>query len=506
MGSSSKDTLKRFAEHLQTRFSAGIIKLSYGVREYNRFFEIPGELSDLSGQQKRVLLEVLQAIGKCKLDQLTFDDVPGAELLSSEEWDSSFSSLLSGQSSLENILIHCTGAMYSTVCAHVGAFLARSSTLESLWFGLPGDRDIFTMIPLSNAAVRALSEGLVQTKCLRELRVFSKVVEMAYVLTSAFTGDVRNTSVECLHLPGNLERLGIAMPVLLSSNNQNLKVIRLFLERENVTPDVVDDFRKVAESCRTRESSVVDASRKVFLEFICDTTAKLSEDDGGRAFSCLDSWADASKLVPMLKTNLQLNFTGSGRGEHGNVERGDVKGWFSDAVHRCIHFNGLQVTLWWNGPVIDMDNFHLLCESIQSNEYVESLFIYYDGSRANVDRKCWTHLFHCLRHKRRLKKLTFYDEHAGDETFRSLMDLLQVNIYLEDVDLFQESEGKSAMVKEALRRNRAQASYFYTLRDARLPFENARAGRIFLCGNPHAGKQANHIKLSRNERSFHHMY
>ncbi|KAL2610651.1 hypothetical protein R1flu_029224 [Riccia fluitans] len=51
-----------------------------------------------------------------------------------------------------------------------------------------------------------------------------------------------------------------------------------------------------------------------------------------------------------------------------------------------------------------------------------------------------------------------------------------------------ESEGKCAMVEEALRRNRAQASYFSSLRDARLPFENARAGRIFLCGNPHAGK------------------
>ncbi|KAL2610568.1 hypothetical protein R1flu_029141 [Riccia fluitans] len=491
MGSSSEDTLKKFAEHLQTQEST-VISLSNGVREYNRFFEIPGELSDLSGQQKRVLMEVLQAIGYCELDQLIFDDVPGAELLSSEEWDSFFSSLLSGQSSLA---VHCTGTLYSTVCTHVGAFVAKSSTLELLEFDFPLDvrsRVRTTMIPLSNAAVRTLSEGLVQTKCLRKLYVYNKEGEMADVLTSAFTGDVRNTSVEYLHLPGNLERLGIALPVLLSSNNQNLKEIRLRLDWEEVTQGVVDEFRMVTESFRKRESSVVDASRKVFLHFTCSSSAKFSEDDGQRAFSCLDSWADASERALMFKTNLELIFTGSGRGEQGNVKRGDVKRWFSHAINRYIHLNGLQVMLWWRSDaVMDMDNFLLLCKGIQSNESVESLDIQYQGSKASVDCKCWTHLFRCLRHKRRLKELIFYDVHASDETFRSLMDLLQVNIYLEDVDLLMsewESEGKCAMVKEALRRNRAQASYFSTLRDARLPFENARAGRIFLCGNPHAGK------------------
>ncbi|KAL2610675.1 hypothetical protein R1flu_029248 [Riccia fluitans] len=494
MGSSSEDTLKRFAEHLQTQLSTAI-SLSNGVLEYNRFFKIPGEFSDLSGQQKRVL-EVLQAIGNCKLDHLIFDDVPGAELLSSEEWYSFFSSLLSGQSSLRNISVHCTGTLYSTVCTHVGAFVAKSSTLEVLWIAFPEDvrrRFRTTMIPLSNAAVRALSEGLVQTKCLRKLYVFNKEGEMADVLTSAFTGDVRNTSVEYLHFPGNLERLGIAMPVLLSSNNQNLKEIRLDLKWEEVTQCVVDEFRMVAEIFPTRQTSVTDACRKVLLYFICDTTATFTEDDGRRAFSCLDSWADASERAPMLKTNLEMNFRGSGRGQQGNVKRGDVKGWFSHAVNRYIHLNGLKVMLWWMlDEVMDMDNFLLLCESIQSNESVESLDIKYLGGKASVDRKCWTHLFHCLRHKRRLKELHIYDEHGGDQSFRSLMDLLQVNIYLEDVHLIhmseRESEGKRAIVKEALRRNKAQASYFATLRDARLPFENAKAGRIFLCGNPHAGK------------------
>ncbi|KAL2610649.1 hypothetical protein R1flu_029222 [Riccia fluitans] len=514
MGSSSEDTLKRFAEHLQTQ-SSTIISLSDGVREYNRFFEIPGELSDLSGQQKRVLevlqaignckltelsdlsgqqkrvLEVLQAIGNCKLTELIFDDVPGAELLSSEEWDSFFSSLLSGQSSLKRIFIRCTGTLFSTVCTHVGAFVAKSSTLEVLVFSsLEHVRSRVRMIPLSIAAVRAISEGLVQTKCLRTLFVHNKEGEMADVLTSAFTGDVRNTSVESLFLPVNLERLGIVLPVLLSSNNQNLKDIWLRLDWD-VAQGVVDEFRMVAESFCARH---IDSCRNILLRFVCDTTDKFSEDDGRRVFSFLDSWADASERSPMLKIALELRCTRSGRGEQGNVKGGDVKGWFSHAVNRYVHLKSLHVILFWGTEAImDMDHFRLLCKGIQSNESVESLDIRYDGGNASVDRNCWTHLFQCLQHKRRLRQLNFKDFHAGDETFRSLMDLLQVNIYLKDVDVSGmakwESEGKSAMVKEALRRNRAQASYFSTLRDAKLPFEDARAGRIFLCGNPHAGQE-----------------
>ncbi|KAL3683501.1 hypothetical protein R1sor_001523 [Riccia sorocarpa] len=77
-----------------------------------------------------------------------------------------------------------------------------------------------------------------------------------------------------------------------------------------------------------------------------------------------------------------------------------------------------------------------------------------------------------------------------DEYFRSLMDLSQENIYLEEVEVSDkwESEGKDALVKEALRRNKAQAAYFSILRSAALPFQEAKVGRIFLCGEPFAGK------------------
>ncbi|KAL3698108.1 hypothetical protein R1sor_012184 [Riccia sorocarpa] len=70
------------------------------------------------------------------------------------------------------------------------------------------------------------------------------------------------------------------------------------------------------------------------------------------------------------------------------------------------------------------------------------------------------------------------------------MNLLQENIYLEGVTVpvAWASEGKNALVQEALRRNTAQATYFSILHSAGLPFGEARAGRVFLCGEPFAGK------------------
>ncbi|KAL2645128.1 hypothetical protein R1flu_012715 [Riccia fluitans] len=83
--------------------------------------------------------------------------------------------------------------------------------------------------------------------------------------------------------------------------------------------------------------------------------AKFNEDDGRRAFSFFDSWADTSECAPlrilmrmmagehsvafdcwadtserapMLKTDLWLNFEGHGLPEQGNKKKGsDVKGW-----------------------------------------------------------------------------------------------------------------------------------------------------------------------------------
>ncbi|KAL3675297.1 hypothetical protein R1sor_025245 [Riccia sorocarpa] len=79
----------------------------------------------------------------------------------------------------------------------------------------------------------------------------------------------------------------------------------------------------------------------------------------------------------------------------------------------------------------------------------------------------------------------------NDENFRDLMDLLQVNFILRDVKLKDtrwERDGKSALVQAALERNAKLAGYFSVLGAAHLSFDGAKAGRVFLCGLPFAGK------------------
>ncbi|KAL3690761.1 hypothetical protein R1sor_004412 [Riccia sorocarpa] len=72
----------------------------------------------------------------------------------------------------------------------------------------------------------------------------------------------------------------------------------------------------------------------------------------------------------------------------------------------------------------------------------------------------------------------------GEGNFRSLMDLLQVNIYLKVADLCWVPDGKKVLVQDAMRRDREHTAYFSVLRDAKLSLEEAKAARVFLCGDP----------------------
>ncbi|KAL3687257.1 hypothetical protein R1sor_013566 [Riccia sorocarpa] len=104
----------------------------------------------------------------------------------------------------------------------------------------------------------------------------------------------------------------------------------------------------------------------------------------------------------------------------------------------------------------------------------------------------WGHFFHHLRENTSIRTLDLVSAGGlNDENFRDLMDLLQVNFILQLVtfaDTQWERDGKSALVQAALERNAKLAGYFSVLGAAQLSFDGAKAGRIFLCGVPFAGK------------------
>ncbi|KAL3677658.1 hypothetical protein R1sor_020614 [Riccia sorocarpa] len=446
-----------------------------------------------------VLAEALRAActDTTKHKLLVINNVPGVDLLPSEDWDSVFSPLRSDQSSLEAISVHCTGMMYSAVCSQIGHLLAKSSTLEFLWFGSLASSTYADDLPsscLSDGVVKTLSEGLVQTKSLRGVGLNTRVLdrEFADVLNTAFTANAQNTSLEWIDLPAHVERFDMVLEVLLISNRyKNLKKIRIGLPSYLVPEHTVDNFRTLAESLRRWEGSEFDTSRAVRVDFgVFDDS---SESDQRVLLSCWDKWVSANECALMLETRLDM---------WDNGEGWDV--WISEMPKRFTQLKNLHIRLGWAKmhTVRDMDQLSLLCKGIQSADTVESIYIY---GTDHILVNCCPPLFQCLQHKRGLKGLTLEGDWYVEEVFRCLMDFLEVNIYVEKVGLKggksgPDTKGKTVLVQEAVNRNRDQATYFSTLRDAKLPFEEAKAARVFLCGHSHAGKTTLRVTMMKTRK------
>ncbi|KAL3698066.1 hypothetical protein R1sor_012142 [Riccia sorocarpa] len=165
-----------------------------------------------------------------------------------------------------------------------------------------------------------------------------------------------------------------------------------------------------------------------------------------------------------------------------------VQNALKDTYLKEITFDGL-----WISPEV----FKSFAELVGANTSVRSLRLVnvkIQGAEMSptILKDCWAHLFHHLRENTSIRTLELNNiQGLHDENFRDLMDLLQVNFILQEVELNRtgwERDGKSALVQAALERNAKLAGYFSVLGAAQLSFDGAKAGRIFLCGLPFAGK------------------
>ncbi|KAL3694245.1 hypothetical protein R1sor_007896 [Riccia sorocarpa] len=258
------------------------------------------------------------------------NDIPGKFLSAINQYSVS-SQLLSDQSSVEGILVQCSGGMLCRVCTQISHLFAGSSTLEMLLFQ---SEDIDFC--LSDEKATALSEGRVQTKCLRSLGLrenFMKT-QFADVLTSAFTGCVQNTSLELIELPANLERLGMALD----------RVLR----------------------------TVSDTSRVVVLSFFVDAseTLRFPVEEEQKLLSCWRKWLCANDGALKLKIRLQLQSFCAGC---------PMNSWMDPVNQSTWLFLDPNTA----GSDFDVEGFFLLCRSIQSTDTVE--FIQLDMSYAVPD-------------------------------------------------------------------------------------------------------------------------
>ncbi|OAE24523.1 hypothetical protein AXG93_2415s1020 [Marchantia polymorpha subsp. ruderalis] len=109
----------------------------------------------------------------------------------------------------------------------------------------------------------------------------------------------------------------------------------------------------------------------------------------------------------------------------------------------------------------------------------------------DVWKGIWKDLLSCLRENTSLTHLDLSSSELHEEMFRDLMGLLQVNLTMEEIDVSHTSwhkDGKAAQIQESLKQNEKRAVYMAVLREAKLTFGDAKAGRLFLCGSPRAGK------------------
>ncbi|BFI43107.1 hypothetical protein MPTK2_8g15140 [Marchantia polymorpha subsp. ruderalis] len=104
----------------------------------------------------------------------------------------------------------------------------------------------------------------------------------------------------------------------------------------------------------------------------------------------------------------------------------------------------------------------------------------------------WEELLRCMR-ENHLTHLDLSDSELDEEAFRDVMGVLesQVNLGLQEIDVSRTSwarDGKTAQIQQALQHNKERAGYMSVFREANLTFGDAKAGRLFLCGSPRAGK------------------
>ncbi|BFI18119.1 hypothetical protein MPTK1_6g12745 [Marchantia polymorpha subsp. ruderalis] len=102
----------------------------------------------------------------------------------------------------------------------------------------------------------------------------------------------------------------------------------------------------------------------------------------------------------------------------------------------------------------------------------------------------WEGLVCCMRGNH-LTHLDLSDSELHEGAFRDLMGVLQVNLALQEIEVSRTSwasDGKAAQIQEGLNRNQKRAVYMSAFREAKLAFGDAKAGRLFLCGSPRAGK------------------
>ncbi|BFI17279.1 hypothetical protein MPTK1_6g04930 [Marchantia polymorpha subsp. ruderalis] len=370
------------------------------------------------------------------------------------------------------------------------------------------------------ATVRLLSQALKQNSSLKQLALWQVKDGCAALLLNALAGDDGNRSIEQLELKG-MSGIGKCLAEVFISN-RSLRVVTLdwiFMD--------VEEWRLLGEAIRDNATATtvsVQFSNFKFtshvnflasythVNYVLEEFSWAASSEGKEPVLHLelyDSERDSLSYVSRTSQLSKLKFLGS-------VLRGEIK-----SVHSLsLPLHGIYLSRGMS--IEDILPINRITGETSSLKRLQLHGIYYV-------MWLWKHLVQCLRWNTSvnslslcfsLKKKEFkhgafkdggelkeefedgefkdgggleeeFEDGEFEEVFRDLMALLQANLTLQEIDVSKTPwarDGKAALIEAALKQNQERAEYMSVFTEAKLQLGDAKAGRLFLCGSPRAGK------------------
>ncbi|BFI22788.1 hypothetical protein MPTK1_8g15893 [Marchantia polymorpha subsp. ruderalis] len=356
---------------------------------------------------------------------------------------------------------------------------------------------------MDDEAVGMLSQALIQSSSLKQLWL-EKVEWGAALLLKALAGDDGNRSIEHLYLL-RMDGLGDCLRQVLSSN-PSLKEVNLIYLR--MSPEEWQQLGEVIRDNATATNIVVRFSLSQNVEH----GWQLLRSTFSREWKSIEAVACAASSDvkdPTMELHIfsrwlcnddvmfSMNLLGRVLGGEiksikslsisGVVSSGSKEDRFESILSMYGNTGETSVLKKLELEDVHKDVWKVLLRCLRGNTSLTHLSL----SHSEMEEEVFRDVMGILRENTTLTHLALTGSELHEESFRDLMGLLQINLTLQDIDVKYTSwarDGKEALIKEALKQNQKRAGYMSVFYEAKLAFGDAKAGRLFLCGSPLAGK------------------
>ncbi|BFI08426.1 hypothetical protein MPTK1_2g21700 [Marchantia polymorpha subsp. ruderalis] len=373
-----------------------------------------------------------------------------------------FRNLAKYELKLESLELRNAWGEDSSAVMGMADMIKRATRLETLEIGGSEDR----LFDMDVSAAEYLSRALIQSRSLKILVLNEVKDDLSQILLRALDGVDVDRAIECLHLKSS-SGLGDCLRDLLRSNPDLKEVTLADIDMQP------EKWGELGEAIRENATA-----RTIHVTYFMHHIDSLK---GIEQLACAAS-SDVKDPIMELKIKFTdykalisaLNFV-------GRVLRGEIK-----SLKSLILF---MVCSCPSGSNHDRMERIVPMDGNPGETSVLKRLRLFQGR--DTLKGVWKYLLCCLRENTSVTHLDLSDSTLDDEAFRELMGMLQVNLTVQQIDVSRTAwaeDGKAALIQQALRENQNRAGYMSVFREARLTFGDAKAGRLFLCGSPRAGK------------------